>query len=316
MHRHTRRGFFQQKRNSSCRPLHGFTLIELLVVITIIGILMGLLMPAVNAAREAAHRASCTNNQSQLSKAVLQFESKHGFYPGYANADGSWIDVLLPYLGRNDLADLPDVEHCKYLTSTICPSDTPPDHTGCPTSYVANCGMEDGGLRDWKSNGVFFDHSDAATPNEKIDSSYIQSNDGTSTTLMLSENIQAWDWPLSQWGGAANGEFKAGFVWSDQSQLGDAATLEKYYINGLKDTLGNQGANISSARPSSNHPGGVMVTFCDGHQKFFAEARENNQDMILRFLLQTPNGSGARTPGAGAAVGNGWTTTILDEGDY
>ena len=59
----------------------GFTLVELLVVMTIIGILMGLLLPAVNAAREAARRSQCMNNLKQLGLGCQQHVAHQGFFP-------------------------------------------------------------------------------------------------------------------------------------------------------------------------------------------------------------------------------------------
>jgi len=114
------------------RPRLGFTLIELLVVISIIGVLVGLLLPAVNAAREAGRRTQCVNNMRQLGLALLNFSSSKNSFPNagtFAEApsatlatssittslDGTntaagtwmsnWVVDILPYLDQTDLAN-------------------------------------------------------------------------------------------------------------------------------------------------------------------------------------------------------------------
>ena len=83
----------------------GFTLVELLVVIAIIGALVALLLPAVQAAREAARRTSCLNNLRQMSLALLNFESSQRHFPSSWNSLGGWSAQarLLPYLEEGSI---------------------------------------------------------------------------------------------------------------------------------------------------------------------------------------------------------------------
>ena len=252
------------KRNRS-----GFTLVELLVVVTIIGMLIALLLPAVIGARESARRAKCTNNQHELALAMQQFEAAKKQFPGYANTFGSaqdlsWVAVLLPYMGRDDLwrqyrtGFKPLVE----IEQVQCPSDSPPERVAL--SYVANCGRDDS-TGDSPAAGVFFNHNAGVPVANRVRVSSSELPDGAQQTLMLSENIQASQWvPLDIGGSPVEPlEIHVGMVWADGP--GSCGLIN------LCTDVGSVAPSIEYARPSSNHSGGVVVTYCDGHQDFLAD---------------------------------------------
>jgi prepilin-type N-terminal cleavage/methylation domain-containing protein len=90
--------------------LRGFTLVELLVVIAIVSILVALLLPAVQYAREAARRVSCINNVKQLTLACLHYDTHHGALPYARKADlfdaYTWTQLILPQIEQQDVQDM------------------------------------------------------------------------------------------------------------------------------------------------------------------------------------------------------------------
>ncbi|MDY0166490.1 MAG: DUF1559 domain-containing protein [Thermoguttaceae bacterium] len=127
-----------------------FTLVELLVVITIIGILIALLLPAVQSAREAARRLQCSNNLKQLALACLTHESAHGHFPtggwGYeiigdpdqgfgANQPGGWVYNVLPFIEQQTLRDLGSglTDAAERKTALTQLTETPLSVLHCPT---------------------------------------------------------------------------------------------------------------------------------------------------------------------------------------
>ena len=153
----------KHKSKSINQKSAGFTLVELLVVITIIGILISLLLPAVQAAREAARRMQCGNNLKQLGLAMLNHEQAIGHLPsgGWGprwvgdpdrgsglRQPGSWVYSLLPYLEQEALARLGSDGDPATITSTQKAGAsivivTPLTMMGCPSRRRATAYTRD-----------------------------------------------------------------------------------------------------------------------------------------------------------------------------
>jgi prepilin-type N-terminal cleavage/methylation domain-containing protein/prepilin-type processing-associated H-X9-DG protein len=316
-----------------------FTLVELLVVITIIGMLMGLLLPAVQNAREAGRRATCMNNQGQFGKALLQYEAAKKRYPGHVNRryrldaqnnggqiseswfTTSWVVELFPYIERADLdADWgPNGSGFQNKTVVgiriaVCPSDPRQTAGGAPAlAYAVNSGLPE---TDVDPNGAPYNsvaaglfHNLHRFPNRAVGNDYVSTHDGSENTVMLTENCQATQWAfpggdtsLTPWQAETTVVWWRTFVnnnFNPTTFVPPSPYDGKIGINAARDDVGvippgdippaltypptnnpNGWVNLQPssateflayARPSSRHPGGVLMTFCDGHSQFFSE---------------------------------------------
>lgn len=276
--------FFRSKsRKMSKAKKPGFTLVELLVVIAIIGVLVALLLPAVQMAREAARRMQCSNNLHQLGIALHNYHDTHGsFCPGFmaVKHDGSigggwgWAVFLMPFIEQSPLQNT--LSSSKYTLSEVIsdPALLPMlqmklDSLRCPSSP-----MED--LREFKGEGAqmvatsnytcsrgFFDIKGSAHLTKDNNGllfgrshvKFAQIYDGTSNTIAIGERTVLpvhMDMP-SKWPS-----------WCGPGGLGIGSTVSS-------NTSINMNHPSNMHAYSSEHPGGANFLFADGSARFISE---------------------------------------------
>jgi prepilin-type N-terminal cleavage/methylation domain-containing protein len=304
-----------------------FTLVELLVVIAIIGLLVALLLPAVQAARESARRSQCSNNLKQLGLGVHNYaDANRGVLPvgEYSWGWGTWLVGLMPYIEQQNLYERYQgyggigpsggIDTNFVYSATIntpvtgtlmkaytCPSDMKVATRGVITfhNYLANHG------NTTYQRAATFGTTSAGQPNRFGGAPFIyvgstsanpqsvrmaEIADGTSTTLAFSETVKG-QWldlrGFAWWSSGAH--FETNLM--PNSNQPDVVEQDPYCVNRSPNPpcLGPTSANPQNIGARSRHPGGVQVTLCDGAVRFVS----NNIHMDTWRAISTTNGGEA-----------------------
>jgi len=183
--------------NGSSGIRRAFTLIEVLVTIAVIGVLVALILPAVQSAREAARRSTCSNNLRQLGIALHSYGSALGSFPNGLNGMQFSLHVmLLPYLEQRDLyntinmsgtsAPGPNMVNGTAVRTVVsvllCPSDGSQVAGGSGTNYAGCLGY---GYQVHKDNGFFIHPQTESVP--------VTVPDGSSSTVAIAEVLRGYN---------------------------------------------------------------------------------------------------------------------------
>lgn len=294
----------------------GMTLIEILVSISIISALASLIAPGIMSARAAARKTECMNNLRQLSLASENFAATGrtlALEDGTEN--GSWCRILLPQLDRPDIdrvmtsgtaaeIDAARQLQLKYFT---CPLDF--NHFEQPggLSYVANAGY----IRNafwWEPEDVshrpdeYTEYSPAWPTSKTLATGAVfratlsgrvpitNYDDGRSTTLLFSENLQAGSWHSRYTGNIAFGvDVTLDRYNGETLELGSSVIVGDDGLNtpSMINTYRDTAAIGQTPRPSSNHAGGVNAAYADGHATFLNDSMSEQ----VYFRLITSSGT-------------------------
>ena len=278
-----------------------FTLVELLVVIAIIGVLVALLLPAVQAAREAARRTHCLNNFKQVGISLLNHHDSQGALPigvrvtqkGVVVPDHSGLLMLLPYLEQDNIPyDFSlrqyhdDNLYAVSLTvgTYVCPSDDAAGRKiyGVSRSNTVLC-FGSGGFtsQEWEYGEP--DHPDEVETNGAfqidVGRTLKEFTDGTSHTVMASEVISAKhdEPPLTDYRGVWT------FVihgcnythYDTPNNSNPDVMFPSTCVDAPPEMPCQQAAGFDASTwhtaARSRHPGGVNAVFADGHTSFFSD---------------------------------------------